>query len=272
MMNFKSIRQSAILAVLAALLTISVLSAATYAWFTFSNDVNITPITGTVSRGEGSLLISASSGGPFDVSCILPFESDGSDLYPLSTADLITFYTPIAQSNGIVTKYADATDTVNSRTLHGRVWLLAETEPCDVYFWTGYLSFGVDAQALATLRLGLRFVTAEGTHTYIFRLDEFGNTQNADAHLTTAQAGVVVAGIDAEGNPNYIADVSALTAPYRATVDEETVIAGETPLCSLGADEVGSVEYWLWLEGCDENCFNAVQARDLALQLGFAGA
>ncbi len=122
------------------------------------------------------------------------------------------------------------------------------------------------------MRLGLRFVTAAGTHTYIFRLDEFGNTQNADARLTTAQANVVVAGIDAEGNPNYITDVSGLTAPYRASINEDAVIPGAQALCSLGADEVGSVEYWLWLEGCDENCFNVVQARDLALQLGFAGA
>ena len=47
---------------------------------------------------------------------------------------------------------------------------------------------------------------------------------------------------------------------------------GTQRLCALAADEVGTVEYWLWLEGCDENCINVVQSRDVALQFGFAGA
>ena len=36
-------------------------------------------------------------------------------------------------------------------------------------------------------------------------------------------------------------------------------------------EEIATVEYWLYLEGCDPECFNPVHSRDLALQLGFAG-
>ncbi len=270
-MNFKSLRQTAFLSIIAALIALSVLSAATFAWFTFSNDTNVTPISGTVSRGDGSLLISAAPGGPFDVTCVLPLESSASALYPLSTADLNSFYGPAAQSNGIVTSYIDLSGAVNARALHGRVYLKAETVGSDVYFWADSLSFGADAQALAALRLGLRITTAAGTQSYIFRLDEFGNTALAEAQRTTAEANVVVAGIGADGRPVYAADPAALTAPYRAAVTGEDVLPGERMLCTLAADEVGSVEYWLWLEGCDDNCINTVQSRDVTLQLGFAG-
>lgn len=271
-MNLKSLRQTAFLSVIAALIVLSVLSAATFAWFTFSNDTNVTPISGTVSRGEGSLLISASPTGPFDVTCVLPYESTGDALYPVSTADLVSFYASAAQSGGIVTAYRDATADVNERTLHGRVFLKAETVGCDVYFWPASLSFGADAQALAALRLGLRISTVAGVHTYIFRLDEFGATGDAEAQRTTAQAGVVVSGIGESGAPVYVADPAQLTGAYRADVTENDVAPGLTRLCTLGAEEVGAVEYWLYLEGCDENCINVVQSRDVALQLGFAGA
>ena len=271
-MNFKSLRTTAFLSVMAALIALSVLSAATFAWFTFSNDTNVTPISGTITRGDGSLLISDNPNGPFDVTCVLPFESMGNDLYPVSTFDLNSFYAAAAQTDEIVTAYRDATGDVNRLTMHGRVWLKAEIEACDVYFWPANLSFGNDIQALAAMRLGLRFTTAQGTHTYIFRLDEFGNTHDADAKRTTALTGVVVTGVGEGGAPAYVPDPAVTTAAYRAEVTGDDVIPGVTPLCHLEADEVGSVEYWLYLEGCDENCIRVVQGRDAALQLGFAGA
>ena len=42
-------------------------------------------------------------------------------------------------------------------------------------------------------------------------------------------------------------------------------------LVSLETDEVASVEYWLYLEGCDEQCFNPVQNKDAGLMLAFVG-
>ena len=53
--------------------------------------------------------------------------------------------------------------------------------------------------------------------------------------------------------------------------EEGTYEAGTEMLCSLEADEVASVEYWLYLEGCDDNCSNPVQNRSSELQLAFAG-
>ena len=280
-MDFKSLRQTAFLAVIAALIILSVLSAATFAWFSFSNDTNVTPISGTVSRGDGSLLISSSPNGPFDVTCELTHESTGDALAPISTADLVSFYLPQLQANGVVISYTDGTDRVNELTLHGRVYLMAEGSDCEVYFWRDSLSFGTDIQALAAMRLGLRFTTAAGTQTYIFRLDEFGATGGAEAQQTVNMLNTVVSGLETisilDGRstavqPIIADDPAQLTAPYTATVTDDDILAGTSPLCFLEQDEVGTVEYWLYLEGCDENCINAVQSRDVALQLGFAGA
>ena len=51
--------------------------------------------------------------------------------------------------------------------------------------------------------------------------------------------------------------------------DEYT--AGANELFSLDSDEIASVEYWLYLEGCDEQCVNQVQNIDSDIRLAFAG-
>lgn len=69
-----------------------------YAWFTLSGMVstNVTPMGGSISNGDASLLISASRLGLFDKSCELVLEGNPDTLKPLSTADLDHFYHAIA--------------------------------------------------------------------------------------------------------------------------------------------------------------------------------
>ena len=46
------------------------------------------------------------------------------------------------------------------------------------------------------------------------------------------------------------------------------------PLCirSKDVDEIVKVDYWFYLEGCDDDCSDPVQSRDvITLSLGFAG-
>ena len=51
-----------------------------------------------------------------------------------------------------------------------------------------------------------------------------------------------------------------------------TARAGATPLFTLGANEVASVRYFVYMEGCDANCINEAQSKDISLQFAFAGA
>ena len=64
-------------------------------------------------------------------------------------------------------------------------------------------------------------------------------------------------------------DISEFMA--QAGANENEYNPGARSLVTLQADEVATVEYYLYLEGCDEQCSNAVQNRSSELALAFAG-
>ena len=47
--------------------------------------------------------------------------------------------------------------------------------------------------------------------------------------------------------------------------------AGTKIVVQMNADEIATVEYWLYLEGCDDQCSNPVQNRNTEIKLAFAG-
>ena len=130
-----------------------------YAWFTLSGmaSTNVTPMGGSISNGDASLLISTSRLGPFDKNCELVLDGNPDTLKPLSTADLDHFYRAIAQNkDGIAVLYEAEDSQVDEDALHGTVYLKCENAPCDVYFDAENLNVGSDAQSLAAMRLGIR--------------------------------------------------------------------------------------------------------------------
>jgi len=244
----------------------------TYAWFTFNPATNVEPMTSTVSDGDVALLIALSEDGDFNTQCALPQSSSG-DLEPISTADLEHFYqADIQNRQGISLTFLDARDRVDADTIHGTLYLKSLKDNCEVYFNRNSMEFGDDPQMLAALRLGLKITTEAGTHLYIFTLDDVGSISGAVGMQTTAQSKVVVAGVEADGSPNYVADPCRSMSDYYAVIGAEKLPrAGRAPLCTIQADEVVTVEYWLYLEGCDEQCINEVQERTAILRLSFAG-
>lgn len=255
------------------LIAILSVGSATYAWFTFNPYTNITPMTSSISEGDVSLLISLTQDGGFDTECALPQKVSG-NFEPISTADLNRFYSAIAQNrDGISTLYKDSTDQLAEYAIHGQLYLKCSSS-CDVYLYRPGMDFGTDAQTLAALRLGMKLKTQNGTNTFIFPLDEMGNTQGAVLTQTIPQSGMVVAGIDAGGKADYVSDPARSLSDCFAVVRGENDTlpgAGVTPLCTLIAGEVAEVEYWLYLEGCDDQCSNEVQNKDIYIQLAFAG-
>ena len=224
-----------------------------YAWFTLSGmaSTNVTPMGGSISNGDASLLISASRLGPFDKNCELVLDGNPDTLKPLSTADLDHFYRAIAQNkDGIAVLY----------------------EPCDVYFDAENLNVGSDAQSLAAMRLGIRITSNSGTNTYLFLLDELGAVAGAQSRATIPASSAVVSSISSGGQATYASDPSTSISQYMAYKNSsDKYDAGTSVLVSLETDEVASVEYWLYLEGCDEQCFNPVQNKDAGLMLAFVG-
>jgi hypothetical protein len=271
-MDGRTVRHSAWLAAVYALLALVLLAGGTYAWFSFRPDANVTPLSGTISDGEGDLLISNQSGGPFDTSCELLLNDPETELLPVTTADLEHFYAVSAQdAAGVATAYRAADERAAAHTLNGTLYLRAEGSGFQVYLWQPSMDCGQDTQALAALRLGLRIQTAAGVQTHIFLLDELGDTAGAESQQTIPRAGEVVASAGEDGSAGYTADPARALSDSTARGTEEAVLAGTTALCSLADGETAEVKFWLYLEGCDDNCINSAQGRDIALQLGFAG-
>lgn len=269
-MGAKPLRRPVLFALLSVLVAAVVLGSATYAWFTFTASTDVRDFRGSVSRGGADLFISAGPEGPFDVTCDLP-AATADLLEPVSTADLAGFYTSAVQDPNGVTVLYRAVEDPDSVTLHGRVYLRVENAPCDVYLWPEGLDLGTDPQLLSALRLGLRVTDSRGTRTHIFALDALGDTSGAQSRRTTQQTGVVVSAVDDRGRATPVPDPAESLTAYFAQADGQTVLAGEQPLCTLEPGETATVEYRLWLEGCDENCFDPVRSRDIVLALGFAG-
>lgn len=259
-------------AALLLLVLLLLLAGGTYAWFTFRPDVTVTPLHGTVSGGSGNLLISTAPEGPFAASCALRPVRPGAELQPLSTADLVSFYAvKRLDQNGVARSYRRADAESVEHTLSGVLYLRAEDSDFDLYLWLPGLDAGTDPQALAALRLGLELRTQLGVQRRILRLDALGDTAEALSRQSVPTAGTVVAGCDADGRPDYVPDPAAEPAGFAAAGSLDAPEPGPAPLGRLTAGETAELHYILYLEGCDEHCINAVQARELALALAFAG-
>ena len=267
-METPRLRHAQLMTALLLLLLCVSLTAATYAWFTFDPYTNVTPMEGRIASGDTNLLISESENGPFDRQCTLNPTHLAPALYPVSTQTLDAFYAAIRQNReGIITHYTNVTDTPGERLIHGTVYLRCVGKPCDVFFDETTLNFGTEPQVLAAGRLGLKITGADGNaKVFLFKLDDMGNVAGTDSQVTvSADTAVVVGSIDTAGEPSYEEDPALSIGTYlHGTANADALLTMQT-------DETASLEYWLYLEGCDPECVNAVQSKDMILQLGFAG-
>lgn len=274
--DVNQLKRSFTRAVLWLLLLLVIATGTTFAWFTLTgiNHTNITPMAGAVSKGGSTLLISNSEEGPFDKTCELVLKGNPESLKPLSTDQLEHFFRAVAQNkNGIASLYANADSAVDQDAVHGTVYLQCLNAPCKVYFNREELKLGSDAQALAAMRLGMKITSHEGTRSLIWKLDEMGSTGGAETRRTISQDSAVVSTISDSGQPTYVTDPSQEISAYMAEAGdtEGTYKDGSQALMQLDADEIATVEYWLYLEGCDDQCVNAVQSRASELQFAFVG-
>lgn len=254
-----------ILTVLSLILVSVVLTTATFAWFTFDPSTNVTPMTGKISEGDTILLISQYQNGPFARQCPLEPADFAQALRPVSTATLTKFYTATSQDReGYSVAFREITEGLQDWLIHGTVYLQCQGEACDVFFQRPALELGSDPQVLAAGRLGLSITNAGQTLTFLFRLDALGSTAGTVSRQTVRADQAVVGGLS--GNtPLFTEDTAVSIANYLLDTP------GASALCSMEAGDIATVEYWLYLEGCDPECYNPIQNRNITLQLGFAG-
>lgn len=266
-MERKQARSAVWMAAISAVAICIALVGITYAWFTFDPYTKVTPMEGKISEGSANLLISESRSGPFDKQCELHPASLPQVLSPVSTANLSGFYTAARQNKeGITTHFREVSGEIGNYLISGTVYLQCKGGSCTVYLQSPPLALGTDGQWLAAGRLGLKITGGDGrVSSYIFRLDALGSTAGAQERKTITADNSVVAGITGDGSPSFSADPSRSIGDY--------LYGTGTPqsLCDLAMDEIAQVDYWVYLEGCDTACYNPVQSRDVALQLGFTG-
>ena len=260
-MERKQARSAVTLAAIALAAVCILLAGVTYAWFTFDPYTRVTPMEGKISDGDANLLISESREGPFDKKCELSQASMPTVLQPVSTADLIHFFAAARQEGELITQFREVSGTQREYLISGTVYLKCDGGSCNVYLQSPPLELGTDGQWLAAGRLGLRVTGKSGAaSTVILRLDSLGSTAGVQERVTVAAANAVVG-----GSGQLTADPSEDIADYLYGTGRPKA------LCSMEPGEIAAVEYWVYLEGCDTACFNPVQSRELALQLGFTG-
>ncbi|MBQ6756875.1 MAG: hypothetical protein IJP43_08060 [Oscillospiraceae bacterium] len=262
------LRKTLYFAVVWALVAIIAISGGTYAWFSFYASTNVTPIHGRIG-GSKSLLISNNPNGVFAESCELILSDEVTLLEPVSTADMSSFFAASAQSETGITDLFYRVENPYERLMHGFVYLRCDEEACDVYFSPEGFEVGGTPAVWASGRLGMRITTSNGTITRVFALDELGDTSGA-ASLHTINGDGVISGVD-NGYAVLSADPSEAITPYFAGGDRDDPTAGQSRLFYIGAGETVTVEYFVWLEGCDDNCLEGVKAGDMSLELSFAG-
>lgn len=261
-MKTRSLRASLLLTALSLLVLLALMGTATYAWFSFDPYTNVEPWEGKISDGDVNLLISESRSGPFDKRCTLHPAVFPEKLHPISTGDLTRFYAATTQDKeGYSIAFRDVTDKSAEYLIHGTVYLQCLGGACAVFLDKAALDAGNDPQFLAAGRLALRI---EGSGSYFFTLDSLGSTASAESRQTVYADNAVVSSLN--GKEAVFATDPAVSID-RYNIDSDS----RTPICAMEPDDIVTVEYWLYLEGCDPECFNPVQSRDLALQLAFAG-
>ncbi len=273
-MGKKNLVRTYFLAVLWCVIAMTVLISSTYAWFTLRAVTNITPMRGTVGTADGTLLIANQPEGPFDVSCELTPDTRFQELKPVSTDDLRDFYRlDFYDATKDSYQYADAGELYFTDVIHGFLYLKSEDSAFDIYIHPEQFAVTASEQLLAALRIGFIISGREGVQTYIYKTDEFGTGENLQMVQDAGRFGNVVSSLAGGGTPAYGEDPAAELIDYRATWEEETASYRPAPrkLCHVAQDEIATVEYFIYLEGCDVHCVNALQANQLEAQFGFAG-
>ena len=245
----------------------------TFAWFTLSGaDASITPITGSVTPGEMDLSISSTVDGTFGINADITRKDKCEFLMPVSTSNLINFYTSKAQNNdGKIILYKDISNDYLDKIIYGEFFLQAKYTDGVLYFDTDNLSITGSSQLISASRMGMVIDDGVTKKQYIFDLQNHATAGAVQQNTIETSLGSVVNFVDKNGKASFVKEDTKLTSAFSAHLlaDESIDVGNSTPLYTLTKDKIAKVEIWIYMEGCDEHCILKAQKQDININLAF---
>ena len=255
---------------------------ATYAWFSSNRIVRTDRVISQSDTDTVELLVSGTGGDDFHGSSeavITRVNNTTTDeLMPVSTADLKNF----VYNDGSVDSMAiHFTRTEDKYYYHGQIFLRADAvnhendEKLALYLdepeEKGPLFQNATGNVLNALRLG---ITIDDESSYIFRVSEEENSSQ-DRVLHTRLNGVELGEhqvIDSSRDVlQAVDDPSVPLGEYM--VDKNGTTKGDSikPLCKMDLNRIYTLDIYIYLEGCDPDCSEAVELSSMDFYLAFYG-
>lgn len=276
----KTLKNKIFIAFISVLIAFAAVGTATFAWYIYNtraHTTNLQMAAGTYS----SLLISDSRGGPYGTSAS---EMLVGDLIPVSTDNILNGFQECADMRpgkegeapmiAYLFKPAEAVD-YHKRSLY----LKSGNEDLDVYINIGY----DDSKELNPISTAIRVgvVTYQpGSDTdvdksYIFAINPDQHVTNPIYNTENGREGCVLDSTKTDGS---VVEFTPYTPNSYYKYNEETGevdYSGALAICTCPGSSDGDgtpvkVDVYVWLEGCDSDCFGSVGVlSNLAFQ--FAG-
>ena len=255
-------------------------STATYAWFTSNRIVRTDKVVSQSNTDMVKLMVSGTGGDAFtgkskeDITRVN--STDANKLMPVSTADLKNF----VSQNGSVSDMAVSFEKAKeSDYYHGQIFLRAdavnhEGEKLALYFDEpedmGPLFKNTKGSVLNAIRLG---ITIDDVKTYLFRVSDAASPNQKQAANTILNGEILGKNqvIDSSGNTfRAVTDPSVLLKDYMVDPDG-TTNGSKKPLLEMDLNRIYKLDIYVYLEGCDPDCTDAVELGSLDFYLAFYG-
>ena len=255
---------------------------ATYAWFSSNSVVRTDRVLSQSDTDEVELLVSGTGGDSFlgsHETAITRVNSTAIDeLMPVSTADLKNF---VYQDGSVDSMAVHFTKAEDKYYYHGQIFLRADAvnhedgEKLALYLdeseEKGPLFLSSTGNLLNAVRLG---ITIDGETSYIFRVSEEENpSQDRSPHtrLNGVDLGEHQVIDSSRDSLRAVDDPSVPMGEYMVDRDGTTKENTIKPLCKMDLNRIYTLDIYVYLEGCDPDCSEAIELGSMDFYLAFYG-
>lgn len=253
------------------------LTTAAYAWFSLTNAPSVHNLV-LKAGTSGELLISNERDGEYSDSITLEIDGE-SCLRPLTTINGTTFYRPIYGSNGIVERVSGTAVTdsemesmINAVESEGG-WLIKKT----FYLKSSASDLKeIDVRLMAPIpnRESGTVITNAAEDTNAAEAIRISFTYNGVTAVVEPLADVVTK--EADPNQAKLAGWDNMSVIKQSSGNNFSADGGRTytqsvsdKLFDIPTNEPAEVTMYIWLEGADRDCVNAIMGNTINVELRF---